>query len=212
MPRYTYVALDAAARNPLALIEAATTNEAIGQLRRAGYFPTNVSRRKAPEPRPSQKRAKRRRLRGPSEAEEHRSLPAEDGEAEDADDLHPAARDADRCRAPFPPRPKRSRETGTRFRFQNTINELAESVQERQHIFRRSGAASAHLQQALHQHGQGGRTRRRARAGAARLAEFQEKAQKIKNKVVAAMAYPVIVLFIAMVIMALPPAFHRAEV
>jgi type IV pilus assembly protein PilC len=34
-----------------------------------------------------------------------------------------------------------------------------------------------------------------------RLAEFQEKAQKIKNKVVSAMAYPVIVLVIAMVIM-----------
>jgi type IV pilus assembly protein PilC len=34
-----------------------------------------------------------------------------------------------------------------------------------------------------------------------RLAEFQEKAQKIKNKVVAAMFYPVIVLFIAITIM-----------
>ena len=34
-----------------------------------------------------------------------------------------------------------------------------------------------------------------------RLAEFQEKAQKIKNKVVSAMFYPAIVLFIAVVIM-----------
>lgn len=34
-----------------------------------------------------------------------------------------------------------------------------------------------------------------------RLAEFQEKAQKIKNKVVSAMFYPIIVLFIAIVIM-----------
>ena len=34
-----------------------------------------------------------------------------------------------------------------------------------------------------------------------RLAEFQEKAQKVKNKVVAAMFYPVIVLLIAVVIM-----------
>ncbi len=40
-----------------------------------------------------------------------------------------------------------------------------------------------------------------------RLAEFQEKAQKIKNKVVAAMAYPVIVLFIAMAIMVFLLAF-----
>jgi type IV pilus assembly protein PilC len=35
----------------------------------------------------------------------------------------------------------------------------------------------------------------------ARLAEFQEKAQKLKNKVVAAMVYPVIVLFLAIGIM-----------
>ena len=34
-----------------------------------------------------------------------------------------------------------------------------------------------------------------------RLAEFQEKAQKIKNKVVAAMVYPVIVLVLAIAIM-----------
>jgi type IV pilus assembly protein PilC len=40
-----------------------------------------------------------------------------------------------------------------------------------------------------------------------RLAEFQEKAQKVKNKVVAAMAYPVIVLIIAMLIMLFLLAF-----
>jgi type IV pilus assembly protein PilC len=34
-----------------------------------------------------------------------------------------------------------------------------------------------------------------------RLAEFQEKAQKVKNKVVAAMVYPIIVLLLALVIM-----------
>jgi len=40
-----------------------------------------------------------------------------------------------------------------------------------------------------------------------RLAEFQEKAQKVKNKVVSAMAYPVIVLIIAMLIMVFLMAF-----
>jgi len=40
-----------------------------------------------------------------------------------------------------------------------------------------------------------------------RLAEFQEKAQKIKNKVVSAMAYPVIVLVIAVVILLFLLAF-----
>ena len=40
-----------------------------------------------------------------------------------------------------------------------------------------------------------------------RLAEFSEKAQKVKNKVVSAMAYPVIVLIIAMLIMVFLMAF-----
>jgi type IV pilus assembly protein PilC len=40
-----------------------------------------------------------------------------------------------------------------------------------------------------------------------RLAEFQEKAQKVKNKVISAMAYPVIVLIIAMLIMVFLMAF-----
>ncbi len=40
-----------------------------------------------------------------------------------------------------------------------------------------------------------------------RLAEFQEKAQKVKNKVVAAMFYPVVVLFIAVAILIFLMAF-----
>src|SRR3954447_24612797 len=42
MPRYTYVALDARGQESSGLVEAGSTNEAIGQLRQAGYFPTNV--------------------------------------------------------------------------------------------------------------------------------------------------------------------------
>src|SRR6476619_6437635 len=42
MPRYTYIALDARGQESTGLVEASTTNEAIGELRRAGYFPTHV--------------------------------------------------------------------------------------------------------------------------------------------------------------------------
>lgn len=42
MPRYTYVALDARGQESTGLVDANSTNEAIGQLRQAGYFPTNV--------------------------------------------------------------------------------------------------------------------------------------------------------------------------
>src|SRR5437899_4120436 len=42
MPRYNYVALDARGQEATGLLEAASSNEAIGQLRQAGYFPTSV--------------------------------------------------------------------------------------------------------------------------------------------------------------------------
>ena len=42
MPRYTYVALDARGQESTGLVDAGSTNEAIGELRRAGYFPTHV--------------------------------------------------------------------------------------------------------------------------------------------------------------------------
>jgi type IV pilus assembly protein PilC len=42
MPRYTYIALDARGQESTGLMEAGSTNEVIGQLRQAGYFPTNV--------------------------------------------------------------------------------------------------------------------------------------------------------------------------
>src|ERR1044071_8460782 len=43
MPSYTYVALDSRGQESTGLLEASSTNEAIGQLRQAGYFPTSVS-------------------------------------------------------------------------------------------------------------------------------------------------------------------------
>src|SRR5436190_8311051 len=42
MPRFTYVALDARGQESTELMEANSSNEVIGQLRQAGYFPTSV--------------------------------------------------------------------------------------------------------------------------------------------------------------------------
>jgi type IV pilus assembly protein PilC len=42
MPRYTYIALDSRGQESTGLVEARSTNEAIGQLRQAGFFPTSV--------------------------------------------------------------------------------------------------------------------------------------------------------------------------
>src|ERR1700759_3317347 len=42
MPRFNYIALDARGQESTGLMEAASPNEVIGQLRQAGYFPTSV--------------------------------------------------------------------------------------------------------------------------------------------------------------------------
>ncbi len=42
MPRFNYVALDARGQESTGLVDARSSNEAIGQLRQAGYFPTTV--------------------------------------------------------------------------------------------------------------------------------------------------------------------------
>src|SRR6476659_3050353 len=61
MPRYTYIALDSRGQESTGLVEASTTNEAIGELRRAGYFPTHVYEEGAPaaaQPKASRKKEK----------------------------------------------------------------------------------------------------------------------------------------------------------
>src|SRR5437763_14088790 len=42
MARYNYIALDSRGQEATGLVEAASTNDAIGRLRQAGYFPTSV--------------------------------------------------------------------------------------------------------------------------------------------------------------------------
>ena len=42
MPQFTYVALDSRGQESTGLVEAVSSSDAIGQLRLAGYFPTDV--------------------------------------------------------------------------------------------------------------------------------------------------------------------------
>src|SRR2546430_1351946 len=42
MAKYNYVALDARGQESVGIIEANSSNDAVGQLRQAGYFPTSV--------------------------------------------------------------------------------------------------------------------------------------------------------------------------
>src|SRR3989440_3452163 len=206
MPRFTYIALDSRGQESTGLVEASTTNEVIGELRRAGYFPTHVyeegavaaaqskaaRQKKIKEPRAERKKAgggnivlfQKKTVKPKVMMIFTRQL------ATLIDAGLPLLRGLNVLA-------KQERDAV----LKKTINKLADSVQggstfseglaQHPRIFNdlyvnmvRAGELGGVLEVVL-----------------TRLAEFQEKAQKIKNKVVAAMVYPLIVLVLAVAIM-----------
>src|SRR6266403_845082 len=203
MPRYNYVALDARGQESTGLVEAASTNEVIGQLRQAGYFPTSVyeetksgrdgkvARRTAKMARATRPRAKgsivlfqRKKIKPKILMIFTRQL------ATLIDSGLPLLRSVNVLA-------KQERDAVLR----NTINKLADSVQGGS-TFSESLAQYPVIFNDLYVN--------MVKAGEiggvlelvlTRLAEFQEKAAKIKNKVAAAMVYPLIVMTMAVAIM-----------
>jgi type IV pilus assembly protein PilC len=206
MPRFTYVALDSRGQESTGLVEAASTNEAIGQLRQAGFFPTNVyeegkggrvadkvSKRAAKAARVAQPREKRKggiilfqrkRVKPKVLMIFTRQL------ATLIDSGLPLLRGLNVLA-------KQERDSV----LKNTIDKLGDSVQggstfseglaQFPLIFNdlyinmvKAGEVGGVLELVL-----------------TRLAEFHEKAAKIKNKVAAAMVYPIIVMTMAIAIM-----------
>src|SRR5436853_2474121 len=206
MPRFTYVALDSRGQESTGLVEAASTNEAIGQLRQGGFFPTNVyeegkgggrdgkaAKRAAKATRVTQPREKRKGI-GLFQRKKikpkvlmifTRQL------ATLIDSGLPLLRSLNVLA-------KQERDSV----LKNTINKLADSVQ-----------GGGTFSEGLAQHPlifndlyvnmvKAGELGGVLEVVLSRLAEFQEKAAKIKNKVVAAMVYPAIVMVMAVAIMA----------
>src|SRR5213082_4266689 len=204
MPRYNYVALDARGQESTGLVEAASTNEVIGQLRQAGYFPTSVyeetksgrdgkvARRTAKMARATRPRAKgsivlfqRKKIKPKILMIFTRQL------ATLIDAGLPLLRSLNVLA-------KQERDSVLR----NTINKLADGVQ---------GGNTFSDALALHPRIFNDLYVNMVKAGEVggvlelvlnRLSEFQEKAAKIKNKVIAAMVYPLIVMTMAVGIMA----------
>src|SRR6266516_2844528 len=204
MPRYNYVALDTRGQESTGLLEAASTNDAIGQLRQAGYFPTSVyeetksghdgqvtRRRVAKMAKMTRPRAKtsivlfqRKKIKPKILMIFTRQL------ATLIDSGLPLLRSLNVLA-------KQEPDTV----LKNTINKLAEAVQ---------GGNTFSDALALHPRIFNDLYVNMVKAGEVggvielvltRLAEFQEKAAKIKNKVVAAMVYPLIVMTMAVAIM-----------
>ena len=211
MAKFNYVALDARGQESVGVIEASTTNDAVGQLRQAGYFPTSVveeGKGKAVAKSTKAVQKKARSLSAPKargvnivlfqrKTVKSKTLMIFTRQLATLIDAGlPLLRSLTVLA-------KQEKD----LVLQNTINALADSVQGgstfsesmAQHplIFNKlyinmvkAGELGGVLELVLN-----------------RLAEFQEKAQKVKNKVIAAMAYPVIVLIIAMLIMVFLMAF-----
>jgi len=204
MPRYTYVALDARGQESTGLVEARSSNEAIGQLRQAGYFPTSVYEegKGGPDGKVSRAGAKAARVARPrtkisivlfqrKKVKPKIMMIFTRQLATLIDSGLPLLRGLNVLA-------KQERDTVLR----NTINKLADGVQGGS-TFSESLAQHPlifnHLYVNMVKAGEVGGVLELALR---RLAEFQEKAQKIKNKVVAAMVYPIIVMTMAIAIMA----------
>jgi len=211
MPRFNYVALDSRGQESTGVIDASSSNDAVGQLRQSGYFPTSVveegkGKAIAKATKAVTKQAKAisapKAKAGGKALFEKKTVKSKilmiftRQLATLIDAGLPLLRSltvlAKQERDPL---------------LHRTINQLADAVQGgstfseamAQHplIFNKlyinmvkAGELGGVLELVLN-----------------RLAEFQEKAQKVKNKVVSAMAYPVIVLIIAILIMVFLMAF-----
>ena len=204
MPRFNYVALDARGQESSGLLEAASTNAAISQLRQDGYFPTSViqeatssadgkeARRHAmttvrltkPRAKKSIALFERKKVKSKLLMIFTRQL------ATLIDSGLPLLRSLNVLA-------KQERDKV----LKKTINALADSVQSGSTF---SDALSLHprvfnnLYVNMVKAGEVGGV---LELVLNRLSEFQEKAAKIKNKVVAAMVYPIIVMTMAMAIM-----------
>jgi len=205
MPRYTYVALDARGQESIGLVDAGSTNEAIGELRRAGYFPTDVyeegataavatktARQKSPKaPRAERKARGKNIVLFQKKTVKPKVMMIFTRQLSTLIDAGlPLLRGLNVLA-------KQERDAV----LKTTINKLADSVQ-----------GGTTFSEGLAQHPRlfndlyvnmvkAGELGGVLEVVLTRLAEFQEKAQKIKNKVVAAMVYPLIVLVLAVAIM-----------
>ena len=206
MPRFTYVALDARGQESTGLIDAGSTNEAIGQLRQAGYFPTNVVEEGKGGPDGKTARRAAAATKAPREAKVgfKKNIVLFERKKIKAKTLMIFTRQlATLIDAGLPllrgltVLAKQERDPVLKKTITNLSdavqggNTFSEGLAQHPRIFNdlyinmvKAGELGGVLELVL-----------------SRLAEFQEKAQKTKNKVVAAMVYPIIVLVLAVAIM-----------
>ena len=165
MPRFNYVALDARGQEASGLLEAASSNAAISQLRQAGYFPTSViedaigssdgndaGRRAATSARVTKPRTKKGIVLFQRKKVKSKILMIFTRQLATLIDSG----------LPLLEESKRSGKAGTRQGVEKNDQQSRRLRAGWRHVFRRAGPASADLQQFVCQHGESWRGRRRS--------------------------------------------------
>ena len=206
MPRFQYVALDSRGQESTGIVEAATSNDAIGQLRQAGFFPTNVyeeGKGGGRDGKAAKRAAKAARLSEPREKRKGSIVLFQRKRVKPKILMIFTRQLATLIDSGLPllrgltVLSKQERDPV----LKKTIDKLADSVQGGS-TFSESLAQYPLIFNDLYVNMvKAGEVGGVLELVLTRLAEFHEKAAKIKNKVAAAMVYPIIVMTMAVAIM-----------
>ena len=204
MPRFNYVALDARGQEATGLVEAASTNAAIAQLRQSGYFPTSVIEEALSSADGQEARRRAARVAGTTKPRAKKGIVLFQRKKVRSKVLMIFTRQLATLIDSGLPLLRSLNVLAKQERdklMKRTIIKVADSVQ--------SGSTFSDAL-ALHPRVFNDLYVNMVKAGEVggvlelvltRLSEFQEKAAKIKNKVAAAMVYPGIVMTMAVGIM-----------
>jgi len=200
MARFNYVALDTRGQEATGLVEAPSSNAAISQLRQAGYFPTSVIEEAISSPDGKEARQRAAKMAGVTKQRAKKGIVLFQRKKVKSKILMIFTRQLATLIDSGLPLLRSLNVLAKQERdkvLKRTINKVADSVQ--------SGSTFSDAL-ALHPRIFNDLYVNMVKAGEVggvlelvlnRLSEFQEKAAKIKNKVVAAMVYPGIVMTMA---------------
>jgi type IV pilus assembly protein PilC len=200
VPRFNYIALDARGQEATGLVEALSSNAAITQLRQAGYFPTSVIEEAISSPDGKEARQRAAKMAGLTKPRAKKGIVLFQRKKVKPKILMIFTRQLATLIDSGLPLLRSLNVLARQERdklLKRTINKLADSVQ--------SGSTFSDAL-ALHPRVFNDLFVNMVKAGEVggvlelvltRLSEFQEKAAKIKNKIISAMVYPIIVMTMA---------------
>jgi type IV pilus assembly protein PilC len=200
VPRFNYIALDARGQEASGLVEAPSSNAAITQLRQAGYFPTSVVEEAITGPNGEVARQRAAKMAPTTKARAKRGIVLFVRRKVSSKVLMIFTRQLATLIDSGLPLMRSLNVLAKQERdkvMKNTINKIADSVQSGSTF---SDALALHprifndLYVSMVKAGEVGGV---LELVLTRLSEFQEKAAKIKNKILAAMVYPLIVMTMA---------------